>query len=162
MLFAPILGTTFLPKTMKHHTGEPGRVRKIFHRILLMAMRMKWIAIGITLVVFALAMFGMGFVQKQFFPTSDRPELIIDVTQRQNSTIQSTDAVMAKLDDWLSKQEEAQFWTTYVGRTAPRFILALDVPAPGPNMGQIVIMTESLEARDKLKAKANELSLIHI
>ena len=158
VLFAPILGTTFLPKTMKHHSGEPGRVRQIFHRILLMAMRMKWIAIGITLVVFALAMFGMGFVQKQFFPTSDRPELIIDVTQRQNATIQSTDAVMAKLDSWLSKQEEAQFWTTYVGRTAPRFILALDVPAPGPNMGQIVIMTESLEARDKLKAKANEFA----
>jgi multidrug efflux pump subunit AcrB len=65
---------------------------------------------------------------------------------------------MAKLDDWLSKQEEAQFWTTYVGRTVPRFILALDVPAPGPNMGQIVIMTESLEARDKLKAKANEFA----
>jgi multidrug efflux pump subunit AcrB len=69
-------------------------------------MRMKWIAIGITLVVFALAMFGMGFVQKQFFPTSDRPELIIDVTQRQNSTIQSTDAVMAKLDDWLAQNRK--------------------------------------------------------
>ncbi|MFZ1663058.1 MAG: efflux RND transporter permease subunit, partial [Paracoccaceae bacterium] len=156
VLFAPILGTTFLPRTMKHHSGEPGRVRQVFHRILLTAMRMKWIAIGITLVVFALAMFGMGFVQKQFFPTSDRPELIIDVTQRQNSTIQSTDAVMAKLDGWLAQQDEAQYWTTYVGRTAPRFILALDVPAPGPNMGQIVIMTESLESRDKLKKKVNE------
>ena len=158
VLFAPILGTTFLPKTMKHHSGEPGRVRQVFHRILLTAMRMKWVAIGITLVVFAVAMFGMGFVQKQFFPTSDRPELIIDVTQRQNSTIQSTDAVMTKLDGWLGQQEEAQYWTTYVGRTAPRFILALDVPAPGPNMGQIVIMTESLEARDRLKAKVNKFA----
>ncbi|MBL4927734.1 efflux RND transporter permease subunit [Fuscibacter oryzae] len=156
VLFAPILGTTFLPRDLAHHASGPGRLRRGFRRVLLWAMRAKWLTIAVTVAVFALSVFGMKFVEQQFFPTSDRPEIIVDVTARQNASFAATDAAMAKLEAWLATKEEATFWTTYVGRGAPRFILALDVPTPGPNMGQIVIMTPDLAARDKLKAEIRE------
>ncbi|SEN81446.1 Multidrug efflux pump subunit AcrB [Gemmobacter aquatilis] len=158
VLFAPILGTTFLPKTMKHHNPEPGRMRRAFHWLLRLAMRAKWATVAITFAIFVGAIFGMRFVEQQFFPTSDRPELVIDVTLRQNSSFKATDAVMADLDGWLGQQEEASYWSTYVGRSAPRFILAFDAMTPTQNFGQIVVMTESLEARDALKAKAEALA----
>ena len=156
VLFAPILGTTFLPRDLAHHSAGPGRLRRGFRKVLLWAMGAKWLVIGATAAVFALSVFGMRFVEQQFFPTSDRPEIIVDVTARQNASFAATDAAMAKLEDWLAKREEAKFWTTYVGRGAPRFILALDVPTPGPNMGQIVIMTPDLAARDRLRADLRE------
>ncbi|NTT85743.1 efflux RND transporter permease subunit [Tabrizicola fusiformis] len=152
VLFAPILGSTFLPQQMAHHAHGPGRLRRAFHRALLAAMRAKWLTIALTVAAFGLSIFGMRFVEQQFFPTSDRPELIVDVTLRQNASFAATDAALADLDRWLATREEASFWSTYVGRGAPRFILALDVPTPGPNMGQIVIMTPDLAARDSLKA----------
>ena len=158
VLFAPILGMTFLPKTMKHHSTEPGRVRRVFHRMLRLAMRAKRLTVALTLAVFGLSLFGMKFVEQQFFPTSDRPELIIDVTLRNNASFNSTDAVMGQLDSWLASREEPTYWSTYVGRSAPRFILAFDSMTPADNFGQIVVMTGDLAARDSLKAAVAELS----
>jgi multidrug efflux pump subunit AcrB len=153
VLFAPLLGASLLPARMAHHQAKVGRMRQGFRRVLTAVMRAKWLTIGATVLLFGVSVYAMRFVEQQFFPTSDRPELILDVTLRQNAAFAGTDAVMAGLDDFLARQDEAQYWTTYVGRSAPRFVLALDVPAPGPHMGQIVVMTADLAARDALKAK---------
>lgn len=158
VLFAPILGFTFLPRMMKHHSAEPGRVRKVFHGVLLAAMRAKWLTVGATLAVFAVSLYGMRFVEQQFFPTSDRPELVIDVSTRQNASFAATDAVMGKLDTWLASRKEPSYWSTYVGRTAPRFILAFDAATPSDNLGQVVAMTADLAARDSLKAAVAEFA----
>ena len=69
-----------------------------------------------------------------------------------------TQATIDKIETFLSQQEEPAFWTTYVGTGAPRFILAMDVPTPGPFMGQIVIQTDSLDERDALKEKLREMA----
>ncbi|MBI1418604.1 MAG: AcrB/AcrD/AcrF family protein [Limimaricola sp.] len=158
VLFAPILGTTFLPRQLAHAHAGPGRLRRAFRRVLAGAMRAKWLTIAVTLVAFGGAVFGMKFVEQQFFPTSDRPELILDVTLRQNASIAATDAVMTKLDTFLASRSEAASWATYVGRSAPRFVLALDLGTPGPNAGQIVIVTPSLKDRDALKAAVEDFS----
>ena len=158
VLFSPLLGSAFLPGKMAHHEVKPGRMRLAFRRALLAAMRAKWLTIGVTVLVFGLSVFSMRFVEQQFFPTSDRPELILDVTLRQNAAFHGTDEVMAELDRFLAGRDEAAYWSTYVGRSAPRFVLALDVPAPGPHMGQIVIVTPDLAARDALKAAVEEFS----
>jgi multidrug efflux pump subunit AcrB len=156
VLFAPILGTTLLPKALPHHSAEPGRFRKMYQRVLLWAMRAKWITIVVTVALFGLSVYGMRFVEQQFFPTSDRPELILDVTLRQNAAFAATDDIVAKVEAFLATRPEAEYWSTYVGRTAPRFVLALDIPTPGPNTGQIVIMTPDLAARDALKAAVQD------
>ena len=156
VLFAPVLGATFLPAQLKHHKAEPGRVRRGFHRALRAAMRFKWVTIVLTVLIFGTSLYGMRFVEQQFFPTSDRPEVIVDVTLRQNASFAATNAEIATFETWLATQDEAEYWSTYIGRGAPRFILALDVPTPGPNTGQIVIMTPDLPARDRLKAAIME------
>lgn len=153
VLFAPLIGVTMLPKKMAHHAAGPGRVRRMFHGVLRTAMRMKWIAIVATLGTFAFSVWAMQFVENQFFPNSDRTELIVDFTLPQNVSISETRAQMDRFEEILKGEEDLLFWTSYVGRGAPRFILSYDVPTAGPNMGQVVIQTPSVEARDRLRAK---------
>lgn len=158
VLFAPLLGVTMLPATMAHKSERPTWLRRQFHGLLLWGMRHQWLTIAITLAVFAVSVVGMRFVEQQFFPTSDRTEIIVDVTERANASIAKTDADMARIEAMLAEEPDAQFWTTYVGRGAPRFILSMDVPTPGPYMGQIVIQTPDLAARDRLKARLAEFA----
>ena len=153
VLFAPLLGVTMLPARMRHHTGNPGWMRRIFHRLLLAAMRARWRTIAITVALFATSVYGMRFVEQQFFPTSDRTEIIVDVTERANASITKTNSDIAAIELMLASEDDALFWTSYVGRGAPRFVLSMDVLTPGPYMGQIVIQTPDMEARDRLKAR---------
>ncbi len=167
VLFAPLLGVTFLPASMAHHSAEPGRLRRMFHRLLRAAMMHRWLTIGITVAIFGLSIFGMRFVENQFFPNSDRPELILDFALPQNAAITETAAQMDRMEAHLADSEHVLFWSSYVGRGAPRFLLAYDVPTPGPNMGQIVVQTPSVEARDALRDElrvvaANELPGIDV
>lgn len=157
VLFAPLIGVTMLPKKLKHAHAGPGRSRRAFQAVLYQAMRFRWITIAVTVAIFAASVVGMGFVQQQFFPTSDRPEVIVDVTLAQNSSIAGTEATFARLEEFVAAQEETEFFSTYVGTSAPRFVLSYDVLTAGPYMGQVVIQTASVEARDSLKAKLVEL-----
>lgn len=158
VLFAPLLGVTFLPAKLAHHDHRPGRVRRGFHRMLRLAMRFRWVTIALTLAAFAVSIWAMRFIENQFFPNSDRPELIIDFGLPQNTAISETSAQMARMETYLAGNDKALFWSTYVGRGAPRFLLAYDVPTPGPNMGQIVIQTPSVEARNALRAELREIA----
>ena len=161
VLMAPVLGTTFLPKKLKHEHAQAGRVRRVFRSTLIQAMRHKWVTIVATVLVFAASLFGMQFVEQQFFPTSDRPEVLVDVTLRQNAEFGATDREIAHFEDWLGEQEEVSYWSTYIGRAAPRFILTLDAPTATPNIGQIVIMTPDLAARDSLTDKIRAYDASH-
>lgn len=158
VLFAPLLGVTFLPAKMAHHDHGPGRVRRAFHRALRLAMRFRWVTIAATLAVFAASIWSMRFVENQFFPNSDRPELIIDFALPQNTAIAETAAEMARMEAHLAGDDRVLYWSTHVGRGAPRFLLAYDVPTPGPNMGQIVIQTPSVEARNALRADLRRIA----
>ena len=158
VLFAPLLGVTFLPAKLAHHSGEPGRIRRAFHAALKASMNHRWITIGLTLAVFAFSVFSMRFVEQQFFPNSDRPELILDFTLPQNASINQTAAEMARMESRIEGNDKILFWSTYVGQGAPRFLLAYDVTTPAPNVGQIVIQTPSVEARDALRAELNEIA----
>lgn len=156
VFFAPVLGVTFLSAKMAKHDHSPGRVRRAFHKTLNVVMRFKWATIAITIGLFATSLFGMRFVEQQFFPASDRTELIVDVTLRQNASIASTDAAMAQIEEFLAGNDDALFWSTYVGSGAPRFILSMDAPTPGPHMGQIIIQTPGTQARDRLQVALSE------
>ena len=117
-------------------------------------MRRRWLTIAITLVFFALSVFGMRFVQQQFFPASDRHELIVDWSLPQNSSIAETNAQMARFErEALEGNPGIDHWSTYVGQGAPRFVLSFDVQPADLSFGQIVIVTKGLEVRDRLKAE---------
>jgi multidrug efflux pump subunit AcrB len=154
VLFTPLLGVTILPAKMKAHHGEKGRVAKVFSRVLEICMRRRWITIGVTVAGFGLAIFGMQFVQQQFFPSSDRDELIVDWNLPQNSTIAETNAQMARFEqEALRGNDGIDHWSTYVGTGAPRFVLSFDVQTANTSFGQIVVVTKGVEVRDRVKAE---------
>lgn len=158
VLFAPLLGVTFLPKKMKAHEEKRSRFFEIFSQVLLAAMRHKWITIIATIALFAVSVFGMGFIERQFFPQSDRPELVLDWTLPQNSSITDTRAQMEKFEATMLKDNpDVDHWSTYIGQGAIRFILSFDVQPANPYFGQMVVVAKDIEARDRLRDKFNEV-----
>lgn len=154
VLFTPLLGVTILPKTMKAHHEQKGRMAAAFTWLLKLAMRWRWVTIILTVAAFAFSVGGMGLVQQQFFPASDRVELIIDWNMPQNTTIAETNRQMAQLEqEKLAGNPDIDHWSTYVGEGAPRFILSYDVQASAPWFGQIVIVTKDLEARNRIRTE---------
>lgn len=153
VVFTPLLGVVILPKTMKSHHDNKGRFTRAFAWTLRLAMRWRWVTIIATIVVFALSIGGLGLVQQQFFPASDRTELVIDWSLPQNSTIAETNRQMTQFEkEKLVGNSDIDHWSTYVGEGAPRFILSYDVQSPAAWFGQIVIVTKDIEARNRLRS----------
>jgi multidrug efflux pump subunit AcrB len=153
VVFTPLLGVSILPKTMKQHHEKKGRFATIFADALGLAMRFRYITIIITMAAFGLSLVGMGFVQQQFFPSSDRTELIVDWNLPQNSSINETNRQMAQFEkDMLVANTSIDHWSTYVGQGAPRFLLSFDVQPSTVNFGEMIIVTKGLDVRDKVKA----------
>ena len=155
VLFTPLLGVTILPAKMKGHHESKGRVGQTFARLLLVCMRHRWITVGVTVAAFALALFGMKFVQQQFFPSSDRAELVIDWNLPQNASITETNAQIARFErEQLQGNPGVDHWSTYVGTGAPRFVLSFDVQTANTWFGQMVVVTKGgIAARDRVKAQ---------
>ncbi len=153
VLFSPLLGVVFLPTSMKKYDETPSRVRRFFSSLLKMAMRWRYTTIAITVALFAVSVLGMQLVQQQFFPSSDRLELVVDFTLRHNSTIAETKAQMDALEATLGDDEDIDHWSSYVGRSAVRFIFVYDIQPSNPFFGQVVIVTKSLAARARVRKR---------
>ncbi|HEV7284472.1 MAG TPA: efflux RND transporter permease subunit, partial [Kaistia sp.] len=152
VLFTPLLGVTILPKTMKKHAEHKSRFGAVFSWLLQLCLRFRRTTIIVTIAAFGLSVAGMSLVQQQFFPTSDRPELIVDWNLPQNSSIAETNRQMAVFErEKLVGNTDIDHWSSFVGRGAPRFVLTFDVQPDDPTFGQMVIVTKGLEARDRLK-----------
>ena len=158
VLFSPLLGVTLLPKTMKKHQDKPSRIGTIFSRVLVGAMRWRWLTIGVTVAMFGASLYGMQIVERQFFPSSDRNELLVDFTLAQNASIAETKAQMDRFEATLAGDPDIDHWSSYVGQGAVRFILSFDPQPLNPNYGQLVIVTKSIEARERLRAKIKALA----
>ncbi|WP_105385379.1 efflux RND transporter permease subunit [Neorhizobium alkalisoli] len=157
VLFTPLLGVAILPKTMKSHHEKKGRFASAFTWLLGLAMRWRWATIVMTIAVFGLSVGALGLVQQQFFPASDRVELIVDWNLPQNSSIAETNRQIAKFEkEMLASNQDIDHWTSYVGQGAPRFILSFDVQTPDVTFGQTVIVTKGLNVRDKLRAELQD------
>jgi len=155
VLFTPLLGVTILPAKMKGHHEQKGRVAQMFARLLLFCMHHRWSTVAVTAGAFLLALFGLQFVQQQFFPSSDRAELVIDWNLPQNASITETNTRMARFErEQLQGNDSVEHWSTYVGTGAPRFVLSFDVQTANTWVGQQVIVTKGgIAARDKLKSQ---------
>ena len=116
-------------------------------------MRARWVTIAATLALFAVALFGMRFVPQQFFPASDRPELLVDLQLPENASIDATKAASARLDKLLKDDQDVDHWSAYVGQGAVRFYLPLNVQLPNDFFAQAVVVTKGLAQRERVKAK---------
>jgi multidrug efflux pump subunit AcrB len=155
VLFTPLLGVSILPAKMRGHHEKKGRLGELFSRLLVGCMRRRWVTIGVTVAAFVLALIGMNFVQQQFFPSSDREELIVDWNLPQNASIAETSAQIGRFErEQLQGNDAVDHWSTYVGTGAPRFVLSFDLQTANAWFGQIVVVTKGgIAARDRLKAE---------
>jgi multidrug efflux pump subunit AcrB len=156
VVFAPLLGVWILKRTKAAHAEEPGRIMRAFRGFLVLAMRARWVTILITLGLFAAALYGMRFVPQQFFPASDRPELLVDLQLPENASIYATKDASAWLDKLLKDDEDVDHWSTYVGQGAVRFYLPLNVQLPNDFFAQAVVVTKGLQQRERVKAKLQQ------
>ncbi len=160
VVFTPYLGVKMLPeiKTVAGgHTAiyDTPRYNR-FRQVLSWVIARKWIVAGTVIIVFTIAILGMGVVKKQFFPTSDRPEVLIEVQMPYGTSIEQTSATTEKIESWLRKQKEARIVTSYIGQGSPRFYLAMAPELPDPSFAKIVVLTDNQDARDVLKHRIRE------
>jgi multidrug efflux pump subunit AcrB len=154
VLFTPLIGVTILPAAIrKREEKKPSHGTGRFHRVLVGALRAKYWVIGGAIGVLVAAIFGFGFVQQQFFPSSDRPELLVNINLPQNASIYATQDTVGQFETLLKDDPDIDHYSMYIGQGAIRFILTLDVQLQNDNFAQAVIVTKSPEARDRLRAR---------
>jgi multidrug efflux pump subunit AcrB len=160
VVFTPYLGVKMLPDITPvkggHHAIYHTPNYKRLRRVIEFAVRHKFLTCGLVGVLMAVSIVGMGSVKQRFFPTSDRPEVLVEVRLPEGTSIETTTATVEKLEGWLNKQPETKIATSYIGQGAPRFFFALSPELPNPAFAKIVVLTEDASAREALKLRLRE------
>ncbi|HEY6754560.1 MAG TPA: efflux RND transporter permease subunit [Pseudolabrys sp.] len=157
VLFTPILGVAILTPPKAATSSEPGWVFKTYRAFLTGALRVKWLTLAITLAMFVASLFALRLIPNQFFPSSDRPELLVDMTLPQNASIYASETVARRLDEVLEDDPDVARWSTNVGRGAIRFYLPLNVQLPNNFFSQAVVVAKDVPARERLRAKLEKV-----
>ncbi|WP_018604854.1 efflux RND transporter permease subunit [Uliginosibacterium gangwonense] len=164
VVFTPYLGVKLLPDIKKTHSSHTSLTVALydtprynrFRQLLGRVIAQKWIVASAVIGLFVVSVLGMGLVKKQFFPTSDRPEVLVEVQMPYGTSIKQTSAATAKVEAWLAKQKEAKVVTSYIGQGAPRFFLAMAPELPDPSFAKIVVLTGDDKEREALKFRLRE------
>lgn len=151
VLITPLTGVYILPDTLKSKHGHGGPTS--FTRILNSLLRAKYLILAATAGLFLLSLFGLRFVQQQFFPASDRPELLVNVTLPQNSSIHATSDIAGRIEELLKADKDVDYWTFYVGQGAIRFYLPLDAQLGNSFFAQAVVVTKGFKQRAAVQAR---------
>ncbi|CAN7514847.1 efflux RND transporter permease subunit [Mesorhizobium amorphae] len=148
VLFTPLTGVAILPERLKGHGGHgSSRFSRGFRAMLDLAMRMKWLVLGGTAGLFALSVLAMGLVPQEFFPKSDRPEVMVDLTLPRTASLQATQATVERVETLLKADPDIDHWSFYVGQGAVRFYLPLDAQLANDFFAQAVVVTKGHAVR---------------
>ncbi len=158
VIFAPLIGVKMLKENGHHAHGKKpvGRIAAAFHSLLLFSMRHAKVTILLTVAAFLLALAALPLVPEQFFPSSERPELLVNMTLRQSSSIEATNVVSRKLDALLQNDPDILQWSSYIGRGAIRFYLPLDEQLKNKFFTQTVVVTKGIAARERVRRSLEE------
>jgi multidrug efflux pump len=159
VVFTPYLGLKLLPNMAKPGAHEhpekiyDTRIYRALRRLLEFVLTWRGSVVIATVLMFVAAIAGFGLVQQQFFPTSTRTELFLEMRMPEGTAIGATDATAKKAEALIGTDPDISSFTTYVGQGSPRFWLGLNPVLPNPNFAQIVIVTKDLKARERVKAR---------
>lgn len=160
VVFTPYLGVQMLPEIKPvpggHHAIYDTPNYRRLRKLITFAVDRKVLTCAVVGLAFALSVVGMGGLKQQFFPTSDRPEVLVEVRLPEGTSIETTTAAVAKIERWLDEQPEAKIVTSYVGQGAPRFFLALSPELPDPAFAKIVVLTPNAGTRETLKQRLRQ------
>ena len=161
VMVAPLYGYHIIK--VKNSAGKnpyDSKFYKIFRAVLKQFLTHKKIVLTSTVIIFAISIWAMQFVKKEFFPPSLRPEIIVDMTLPNGSSLKATENDAERFAKFLSQHaDEIENFSYYVGRSAPRFVLTLNPIADTDNFGQFVIVAKDTQTREILAtAITNELA----
>ena len=159
VLFTPFLGYKLLPATMSgaHSRNEDAIYSTAFYRAFRRALEFS-VARPLVVIAVAALLLGLGLsqfskVQQQFFPLSERPELFLEMRLAEGSAIQATEKVASAAERLLADDPDIDSYTTYIGKSSPRFWLGLQPVQPNESFAQIVVVAPDVEARERVKAR---------
>ncbi len=157
VIFTPYLGVKMLPAIEPVPGGHEAIYNTPNYRrlrgLIGFAVRHKFLTSSAVAIAFVASVIGMGGVKQQFFPTSDRPEVLVEVRLPEGSSIEATTATVQKLEHWLKEQPESKIVTSYIGQGAPRFFFAMAPELPDPSFAKIVALTSNAHEREALKLR---------
>ncbi|MCF8178021.1 MAG: efflux RND transporter permease subunit [Sulfuritalea sp.] len=159
VIFTPYLGYKLLDPAKLRAIGEkhggdiydsPFYIR--FRALVVWCLRHRWLVILATIASFALSLvaFNIG-VQKQFFPSASRPELMVDIWLPQGASLKATEREVKRLEAFVANDTNIESWASFIGNGAPRFFLSLDQQLFADNFGQMMIVAKGLEEREVVK-----------
>ncbi|MDT8409912.1 MAG: efflux RND transporter permease subunit [Wenzhouxiangellaceae bacterium] len=154
--FTPYLGVALLPETGSSphkglSTAYQTSVYRRLRRVIQWCVRHRLVVVGATFVILGLSMAGMaGPVAKQFFPGSDRPEVLVSIFMPQGSSIGVTDQASRKVEALLHDMDEVRSLSAFIGAGAPRFFISANPEQPDPAFAKVVAVTENDQARDRV------------
>jgi multidrug efflux pump len=161
VLFTPYIGFMLLKEHKDASHDEDAVYQRGFYvrfRRLLdgCLQRRNWV-IGATVVAFAGSLVLFQSVPRQFFPASDRPELVVDLWMPQAATFEASQREVQALEQKIKSDPDIADVTSFVGNGSPRFYLPLDVQTPNLNLGELLVMTKDREARERVRTKLQTL-----
>ncbi|EKO40531.1 MAG: cation/multidrug efflux pump [Solidesulfovibrio magneticus str. Maddingley MBC34] len=158
VVFTPYLGYKLLPDFHKagHHDAHALYETPVYRWLRRMVMwcveHGKTVVIA-TILLFGLAIVGSAFVSRQFFPSSSRPELLVEVRLPEGSAFKTTAQAVETMESFLRTDAEIKTFTSYIGSGAPRWFLAMAPELPKTSYGIVVLNTADAAARDRVKAR---------
>jgi len=160
-MFTPYLGVKLLPDIKPveggHYAIYSTKNYEKFRRLVRTVVNRKWLAAIVTLGLFFSAVIGMGFLQKQFFPNSDRPEIFLEVNLPPGSAYSATENTVKRIEQTVMKDSLAKIVTSYIGQGMPRFILPTNPELQNPAYAQIIVLTEGPKQRNELKDRLQKI-----
>jgi multidrug efflux pump subunit AcrB len=157
VIFTPYIGAAILKERAAGAAHGEARWMRRFREILLVALRHRRLVLVGTAGAFVLSVLLFGFVQQQFFPASDRPELLVDLKLPQSASIEATQAQVERFEKVLASDADVVSHTFYVGSGAVRFYLPLNVQLENANFAQAVVITRGYEVRDAVSARLERI-----
>jgi multidrug efflux pump len=161
VVFTPYLGYTLLPrpKAGGHHEVYDSRLYRTLRAVVAWCVRWRKTVVLATLLIFVGSIAAFRFVPQQFFPSSSRPELLIDLRLPEGSSIQAAGDAAKRMEQIIAGDPNVLYYTTYVGGGSPRFYLPLNAELPAANFAQIVVMTKGNKEREAVYEKAQQAFL---
>ncbi|MBC2659082.1 efflux RND transporter permease subunit [Pseudomonas sp. MSSRFD41] len=156
VLFSPLLGTMILPKALPHHGHGNGRFMRAYERALGWVLEHRAKTLCAAIMAFVASLGAASYLEQQFFPPSDRPELLVSLTLPQNASLEATERQASKLEKLLKADPDVERFSTYIGSGAIRFYLPMEVLLQNENITQTVVIAKGVKERDAVQARLAE------
>lgn len=153
VLFSPLTGSWLLSVGSVKAHRPPGALMRAYHRLLEQILQHRLITLGAALVVLLISLYATTFMQGEFFPASDRTELLVSLTLPANTAQAETARRTEQLEQAIRSDADVANFTSYVGSGAVRFYLPMDVLLDNENTAQLVVVAKDLAARDRLRRR---------